>query len=576
LLATIVVSSTYAFSIFDWAFVSGTGPYWQHLQRWDLDRAQALIGFRYFARDAWRFPVFHVPALRYPEGTTIVFTDSIPLLAAFFKVLFEITGWEVNYLGAWMALCYVLQGVTAALLLDTLGVRGWVPVLSGVVVALAAPPLVGRFSHGALTGQFFVLYALREYYVLVERPRNALRWVGLVVALAATTVVTAYLTAMVGAIAMATLLESVRRRKLTAGLAATILAAAISCVVGAIYVAGLIGPSAPSSATGGFGHYSMNLLAPFFGDQDSFTQRIFGPVTTDATGGQYEGFAYLGAGVLGLGAAACAFWTRDVVAALRRHGVLAAILTGLSFYAVSNVAFVGGSEVYRFSVPTVATGVTDSFRSSGRFFWPAYYALTLGLIAFTLRRVPRHAGTAIAIAVAMLQLTETRGLRSSVAAAARRVNEPYFVDAMIAERVRAADRLFFYPSFECTEDDATWPQRASWRGITLEVMLLASQRAVPSNSMYVNRRQKDCDRERTAFPPSVLEPGTLYIVRVESTGPWIDDLKASGTCVLKEPALVCGARADAGATPTAGSSRPAVVGPVARRADRTARHPECG
>jgi hypothetical protein len=58
------------------------------------------------AHDAWRFRS-SVPSLAYPEGANIIFTDSIPLLAAVFKVVRH--GVEVNYFGLWMATCYVMR-----------------------------------------------------------------------------------------------------------------------------------------------------------------------------------------------------------------------------------------------------------------------------------------------------------------------------------------------------------------------------------------------------------------------------------------------------------------------------------
>ena len=68
-------------------------------------------------------PILFVPTLGYPEGTSIVFTDSIPLAALAAKLVRTLTGRAINYLGAWMGLCYAMQGVAAALLLDALGVR---------------------------------------------------------------------------------------------------------------------------------------------------------------------------------------------------------------------------------------------------------------------------------------------------------------------------------------------------------------------------------------------------------------------------------------------------------------------
>ena len=50
-------------------------------------------------------------------------------------------------------------------------------------------------------------------------------------------------------------------------------------VTGLMTVAGFIGSGTPSSISSGFGHYSLNIFAPFFGTGDSYTQQLLGPVT---------------------------------------------------------------------------------------------------------------------------------------------------------------------------------------------------------------------------------------------------------------------------------------------------------
>lgn len=48
-------------------FVLGTGPLWRHLTG---DGAQHEIGWFYFARDAWRFPLFAIGNYHLPEART--------------------------------------------------------------------------------------------------------------------------------------------------------------------------------------------------------------------------------------------------------------------------------------------------------------------------------------------------------------------------------------------------------------------------------------------------------------------------------------------------------------------------
>lgn len=536
-----VVSLLYAVALLPWGFVSGTGPYWEHPQLWDLDRAQALIGWRYFALDGWRFPIFYVPTLSYPEGTTIVYTDSIPLLALVFKVWLKVTGYNINYLGFWMLACYALQGVGAVWLLSAIGVRDWTANVAGLGFALCADSLLRRYGHGALCGHFLILFALASYFRVVTRPTSRLHWAMLTLLLTSSVLITAYFTAMIGVLFAAALLESVRRQGLTPARASLLGGGALGALLTVMYLGGLIGSTSPPSVGSGFGYFSMNALAPFFGDETSITQRLVGPVMIDATGGQYEGFNYLGGSILALCAVACLGWPRDVLRSVRRHPILTLGLAALTMYAMSNVGYVGATKLYEFRIPEKIAGLTGSFRSSGRFFWPAYYVIGLGAISTVIPRLPRSLAMAVALLVATGQYFETQGARAYMRASASRVNAAVLVDSTIADRVSRATKLFFYPSFECSYDiDAGWPHPDSWRALGIEILLAASRKGIPTNSMYVSRGEKDCTLERAWMSSGRLERGTLYILREGSVGDWARSLEESGTCTVASAIVICG------------------------------------
>jgi hypothetical protein len=304
----------------------------------------------------------------------------------------------------------------------------------------------------------------------------------------------------------------------------------------------MIGPDAPAPGGGGYDRFSMNLLAPFFGSDTSYTQRLFGPITVDATGGQYEGFNYLGIGVLGLGLLCLVTNPGAIVRAVRTHPALTTVLALLTVYALGNVVFAGGTEVAHYTLHWPVAPLANAFRSSGRFFWPAYYAVTFGLLAWTARRFPPPIALALLTVVALVQYAEGATLRGSVASTAARVNPPHFVDAEIADLAARADRLFVYPSWECTRDDPEWPHPESWRAAIVELQLTTSKRALPSNSAYVNRGRKDCEREARDLPTDGLVPGTLYVVRRADVPGFLAGPAAGAICRTTDLAFVCLAR----------------------------------
>ena len=50
------------------------------------DWGQHYLGWAYFKNEPWHFPIGHIENFNYPAGTNIGYTDSIPLLALFFKI----------------------------------------------------------------------------------------------------------------------------------------------------------------------------------------------------------------------------------------------------------------------------------------------------------------------------------------------------------------------------------------------------------------------------------------------------------------------------------------------------------
>ena len=64
----LITAIVYFLSIFDVAFIV-EGNLWLSNRG---DASQHLIGLRYFVRDEWRFPLFHVPTLGYPRYIRIL------------------------------------------------------------------------------------------------------------------------------------------------------------------------------------------------------------------------------------------------------------------------------------------------------------------------------------------------------------------------------------------------------------------------------------------------------------------------------------------------------------------------
>ena len=65
------------------------------------DLTQHYLGWCFYRSSDWTFPIGLTNNLAYPSYTSIIFTDSIPVLAVFFKLFSFILPDTFQYLGWW-------------------------------------------------------------------------------------------------------------------------------------------------------------------------------------------------------------------------------------------------------------------------------------------------------------------------------------------------------------------------------------------------------------------------------------------------------------------------------------------
>lgn len=460
------------------------------------DQQQHLAALRFFAWDSWRWPLFLAGPLGEPEGTVIVFMDGLPLYGLLVRAL---RGWvfdlDSNLLALWLGFCYALQGAAPVAALRLAGLRRPGLLLAAALLALALPAFVLRFEHAPLCAQGFVILALGLYFrsANLRRCRQVLPWaIGLCWLL---TWINGYLLVMAGAVTGALLLQGLAARQIGWARAAGSLAALLAGCALLMWAGGYFADYGPAA---GFGTFSMNLLSPLL-PQDSL---LFpGRPRLDATGGQGEGFNYLGAGLLLLLLALPALGWGGWRARLARHWPLALALLGLTLLALSNRVFAGQTLLLDLEPVPALLG---QIRSSGRLFWTVAYALLLGALLLLGRRrgwlVP-----ALALAAVALQAADTQGYRdlarSTVAAP-----KPFALPAEPWRPVLAAhQRVRILPPFECAAQNED-------RALINLLVFHASAVQVATSTAYTARpKPVDCAEAVGLLFFGAPPPGELWV-----------------------------------------------------------------
>ncbi|MSP02925.1 MAG: hypothetical protein EXR07_18060 [Acetobacteraceae bacterium] len=535
---SILLGASYGLTMLPISLIAGSGPFWEFprgtLTGSDHDLADVLVGYSYLMRAPWSLPVLRVQNLAPPDGTNIFWLDAVPWLSLVGKAIFSATGIAINLLGIFVLACFVLPGAAMTVVLAAAGQRHFLAALSGTTLTMATPYLLFRWGHPALMAHFLIIVALALYLIALRRPedrRVATTWIAL---LAITLLDNLYVFVMVGGIWSAALAQrglsrTVSRKHLIAeGFAA------VGLVIFTALVTGILTPDLRSAGKQVYGVLSMNLVSPFIPQMSG----MIPPLAQYRVGHvmQYEGFAWLGMGVLLLlliGARSSARW---IVARGRSHIALIAILTVYLLFALSNRVFLGHRLLLDIPLPNVVLQVFGTFRSSGRFFWPIGYALVAIGILTTLRSLqPKAAILALGFACA-IQVIDVEPLRYNISASAAAPRALMLDRNEISRIVNRSSAVEVFPTYGCVETalehgaasllsrEEIWAlvtrdnfntifprspsavqeyDAAAWRNFlatgNMELQLITAHANIPINSVYNARLETNCAREEASI-----------------------------------------------------------------------------
>ena len=530
----VLIATAYFFSIFDLAFVL-EGNFWR-LGHSDI--GQHYVGFLYFVRDGWRFPLFETLYLGYPQGTNIIFTDSLPLAALFVKLLRAVLPDWFHPFGLWIFLCYVLLAHSVSALLYHLGCRTLLAAASGALFAVMTPFFLVLPAHAALSGQFLVVYALLLYFRIADNPewnpRHFAFFIGMLVAALLVHVYLFVMVALIFGCALANAMFGASRswRQLAVGTLAAIVA-----VVVTILVAGHLSESVPWTAASGFGYFSMNVLAPVTPARPNPQGTLFYmnlEMHPDGTGGQYAGFNYWGAGIFFLLVASVpAWWKKTRSLGTRRLLPLVIGFLLCTLFALSNRAYLGNRLLLSYDLPEPLLQLANHFHSSGRFFWMVSYGVMAVAVSAGLSLRPRWLGAALVGAALGWQGADTRSLRDSLRTVTRTPEKQLLTEERWRPLLAAHKRVALLPPAQCGGSDALYA----------EIGRIAAESNAVLHSVLAARYGTAAPESCRALYREVLtqgfQQGTLYILDRGSLLSLSERPEVRNSCSVLEEQGVC-------------------------------------
>ena len=399
------------------------------------DMTQHYIGWMYFRRSDWHFPIGMIDGLLGKINISVMYTDSVPLLAIFFKLLSPILPETFQYFGI-MGLCaFILDGACASLLIHRFNKNPLFCTLGSTIYVMCPAIFHRLYGHEALAFHYIILLGLSLW--LYQDKRYKKRWQrelippvlwGLLGMLAVGT--HSYLLVIVCFFLLGSFVTDIVKHKNPSRplfcLSSTILMSMLM-----MWLLGGFATTAPSAAEG-LGVCSANLNTFF----NPFIEEGSGMVGYPAGGsillpslpcneGQVEGYAYLGLGVM-LGIVLCivtlivsairckggffsnirrAFTTRKVWTA-----AVVFVFAAAFFFALSPKCVLGHTTIYDIHYPEKIMNMMSTFRATGRFAWICDY-LIFTAVLYGLSRIKGKklmiAALALCVAVQTADLSVT-------------------------------------------------------------------------------------------------------------------------------------------------------------------------
>ena len=351
----------------DWIFMTG-----------ERDLPQHYIGFCMYRSSPWQFPIGLVTTASRPHDMSVIYTDAIPLFAFIGKILNPVLPKVFQYLGIYGILSMSLTGGIGALIIYEYTKSSVAAVTSSVFYSMSWVLIYRMFYHTSLTSHWLIILAF-YLWMRLDLKKHALRNCGILsVFSAAAMLIHPYIWAMCAGITAVCLLEYLI---LNRDVKRLLLYGFVFCMTGAACLYAFGAFIGGTKASLGAGSYEANLNTFFnsmgYGLLPGFPVALL----------QYEGFGYLGAGVLLLiviAALAAVFGKLRPHMNLRRWMMVITAVCFIIFSIIPEISF-GGHILADIPLGKVGRTVVGIFRSNGRFIWPVDYMLMTAALVFVYR-----------------------------------------------------------------------------------------------------------------------------------------------------------------------------------------------
>ncbi len=357
------------------------------------DLTQHYLGWVEYRASGWHFPIGLIENIQYPNMVSVIYTDSIPIFAIFFKLFSGILPADFQYFGLFGALCYALQGGFAACFIYHFTQKKLFSILSSLFFSGSLIMLFRMYYHTSLSAQWLIIASLYLWICKeseLSTVKSILSWAALSTI---STLTHLYFLPMIWGCMLCDALDQALHYKYKRGFLSILVSGV--CVLLSGWISGLFYGS--GSKNGMFyGIFTFNLngfINPF--DYSFFFKQL--PTISQW---QYEGLAYLGSGMMILIIVCAVLFTVRIIQnkivkktadteqqepsknkkehkkRIKKSIPYIVFCVVFTLLATSNIITFNDHAIY-IPIPDGITNALSVFRCSGRLIWPVYYMIFL-------------------------------------------------------------------------------------------------------------------------------------------------------------------------------------------------------
>ena len=341
-------------------------------------------------------------------SSSIVYTDSIPILAMIFKIFRSHLSEDFQYFGLWYLICFILQAYYGNKIANTISTIKFQKFLITIIFVYSPAFLCTINVNPTLAAHFIILASI---YLLIrsDQYNRLLYWFFILILSAG---IQFYIFLPVACVWLANLFDerflkkSLNRFEFWKELLVIICSLAIFLWFAGYFaiLTNEISSSVSTMGPGGYGTdiWSLNLLSLFLSDYWS----LFSNGLADYYGAS-NSFNYFGLGVILLFFLTLFFWKKNFSQIFfKRNLFILFVVFFLAIFSITNIVRFGNYEL-NIPIPDGIVSIASILRSSSRIFWIPNYLLLVYMLKVALREFSGAKGTLILAIIVTLQLVDT-------------------------------------------------------------------------------------------------------------------------------------------------------------------------